>query len=126
MSYLKKMEYGDFEEQIVIAVNNPYQLKIRPEKQIAEILGLSRSQVKNLLDAPIMKTFRKQVLHILLGRNIGITVTQLKRLKHILTIFIFPLFLPLNLKRKPVKQCVRAVFPWEMRGVEGVWKILYL
>lgn len=44
------MEYGDFEEQIVITVNNPYQLKIRPEKQIAEILGLSRSQVKNLLD----------------------------------------------------------------------------
>lgn len=44
------MEYGDFEEQIVIAVNNPYQLKIRPEKQIAEILGLSRSQVKNLLN----------------------------------------------------------------------------
>ena len=44
------MEYGDFEGQIVIAVNNPYQLKIRPEKQIAEILGLSRSQVKNLLE----------------------------------------------------------------------------
>ena len=44
------MEYGDFEEQVVIAVNNPYQLKIRPEKQIVEILGLSRSQVKNLLD----------------------------------------------------------------------------
>ncbi len=44
------MEYGDFEEQIVIAVNNPYQLRIRPEKQIAEILGLSRSQVKNLLE----------------------------------------------------------------------------
>lgn len=44
------MEDGDFEEQAVIAVNNPYQLKIRPEKQIAEILGLSRSQVKNLLD----------------------------------------------------------------------------
>lgn len=44
------MEYGDFVEQAVIAVNNPYQLKIRPEKQIAEILGLSRSQVKNLLD----------------------------------------------------------------------------
>lgn len=44
------MEYGDFEECVVIVVNNPYQLKIRPEKQIAEILGLSRSQVKNLLD----------------------------------------------------------------------------
>lgn len=44
------MEYSDFEEQVVIAVNNPYQLKIRPKKQIAEILGLSRSQIKNLLD----------------------------------------------------------------------------
>ena len=44
------MEYGDFEEQIVIAINNPYQLKIRPEKQIAEILTLSRSQAKNLLE----------------------------------------------------------------------------
>ena len=44
------MEYGDFEGQIVITINNPYQLKIRPEKQIAEILELSRSQVKNLLE----------------------------------------------------------------------------
>lgn len=44
------MEYGNIKKQIVIVVNNPYQLKIRPEKQIAEILGLSRSQVKNLLD----------------------------------------------------------------------------
>lgn len=44
------MEYGDLEERILIAVHNPYQLKIRPEKQIAEILGLSRSQVKNLLE----------------------------------------------------------------------------
>ncbi len=44
-------EYGDnFEDQIVIAINNPYQLKICPEKQIAEILGLSRSQIKNLLE----------------------------------------------------------------------------
>ena len=44
------VEYSDSEEQIVVAINNPYQLKIRPEKQIAEILGLSRSQVKNLLE----------------------------------------------------------------------------
>jgi len=44
------MEYGDFEEQIIVAINNPYQLKIRSEKQIAEILGLSRSQVKNFLE----------------------------------------------------------------------------
>ena len=44
------MEYSDFEERIVIAINNPYGLKIRPEKQIAEVLGLSRSQVKSLLE----------------------------------------------------------------------------
>ncbi len=44
-------EYGDnFEDQIVIAINNPYQLKIRPEKQIAEALGLPRGQVKGLLE----------------------------------------------------------------------------
>ncbi len=44
-------EYSDnFEDQIVIAINNPYQLKIRPEKQITEALGLSRGQVKSLLE----------------------------------------------------------------------------
>ena len=49
------MEYGDFDEQIVIAINNPYQLKIRPEKQIAAILGVSRSQEKKLLEKGEMK-----------------------------------------------------------------------
>ena len=44
------MEYGDFEEQVIIAVKNPQQLKIRPEKQIAEVLGLSRSKAKGLLE----------------------------------------------------------------------------
>ncbi len=44
------IEYSDSKEQIVVAINNPYQLKIRPEKQIAEALGLSRSQVKSLLE----------------------------------------------------------------------------
>ena len=44
------MECTDSDEEIEITINNPYQLKIRPEKQIAEILGLSRSQVKNLLE----------------------------------------------------------------------------
>lgn len=37
-------------EQIFITVNNPYELKIRPEKQIAMALGMSRSQVKKLLE----------------------------------------------------------------------------
>lgn len=44
------MEYSNSKERLIIAINNPYQLKIRPEKQIAEVLGLSRSQVKSLLE----------------------------------------------------------------------------
>lgn len=43
-------EYSDSEEQITVVIHNPYQLKIRPEKQMAEVLGLSRSQVKSLLE----------------------------------------------------------------------------
>lgn len=43
-------KYSDFGERIVIEVKNPYQLKIRPEKQIAEILGISGNQVKSLLE----------------------------------------------------------------------------
>ncbi|MBD5507650.1 MAG: DUF1062 domain-containing protein [Lachnospiraceae bacterium] len=44
------LETNESGEQLLITINNPYQLKIRPEKQIAEVLGLSRSQVKNLLE----------------------------------------------------------------------------
>lgn len=36
--------------QVIIAVHNPCRLKIRPEKQMAEVLGLSRSQVKGMLE----------------------------------------------------------------------------
>ena len=43
------MEYTDSEEEIMVTIDNPYQLKIAPEKQIAVVSGLSRSQVKNLL-----------------------------------------------------------------------------
>ncbi len=43
------MEYTDSEEEIEVTINNPYQLKIPPEKQIAVVLGLSRSQVKSML-----------------------------------------------------------------------------
>ena len=39
-----------FGEQLIITVKNPYQMKIRSEKQIAMVLGLSRNQVKSLLD----------------------------------------------------------------------------
>lgn len=35
---------------MVITVNNPFGLRIRPEKQIAEVLGLSRSKVKSLME----------------------------------------------------------------------------
>ena len=44
------IECTDSEEGIVIIINNPYQLKIAPEKQVAVVLGLSRSQVKSLLE----------------------------------------------------------------------------
>lgn len=59
-------EYGDFEEQMIITINNPYQLKIRPEKQITEVLGLSRNQVKNLLEKEEikLKTELPQVISI--------------------------------------------------------------
>lgn len=43
------IENGTYNGRTVLTIHNPYQLKIRSEKQIAEILGLSRSQVKNLL-----------------------------------------------------------------------------
>lgn len=68
------MEYGDFEEQIIVAINNPYQLKIRSEKQIAEILGLSRSQVKNLLEKGEMELKAEQPQFI----SISINVCQLR------------------------------------------------
>ena len=42
-------ESSESGEKIVVTINNPYRLKIRPEKQLAEVLGLSRSQVKNML-----------------------------------------------------------------------------
>ena len=43
------IEYTYSEEGIEVTINNPYQLKIAPEKQIAVVLGLSRSQVKSML-----------------------------------------------------------------------------
>lgn len=44
------IESSGFGEQIVITIKNPHQLKIRSEKQIAMVLGLSRNQVKSLLE----------------------------------------------------------------------------
>ena len=44
------IENSGFGEHILVTVNNPYGLKIRPEKQIAMVLGISRSQAKSLLE----------------------------------------------------------------------------
>lgn len=44
------IESSEIGEKIIITVKNPYQIKIRPEKQIAMVLGLSRNQVKSLLE----------------------------------------------------------------------------
>lgn len=40
---------GAGEGGVVLTVRNTYGLKIRPEKQLAEILGMSRSQVQKML-----------------------------------------------------------------------------
>ncbi len=57
---------SDSENQIMLSINNPEQLKIRPEKQIAEVLGLSRSQVKNMLKKGAMeiKTERQSFISV--------------------------------------------------------------
>ncbi len=44
----------------VITINNPYQLKIRPEKQIAELLKLSRSQVKDFINQGEIEILEKR------------------------------------------------------------------
>ena len=44
------IESSESGEKILVTINNPYGLKIRPEKQIAMALGISRSQAKSLLD----------------------------------------------------------------------------
>lgn len=43
------VESSDSGLQAVVTIHNPYQLKVRLEKQIAKDLGLSRSQVKDLM-----------------------------------------------------------------------------
>ncbi len=39
----------DLKEKIILKIHNSFELKIRPEKQIAEVLGLSRNQVKKMI-----------------------------------------------------------------------------
>ena len=43
-------EWSNQREQIVLTIHNPYELKIRLEKQIAAILGMSRNQIKKLME----------------------------------------------------------------------------
>ena len=64
-------EYSDFGERIIIAIKNPYQLKIRPEKQIAEVLGLSRGQVKSLLEKGEMEIKAELPHFISVSVNVG-------------------------------------------------------
>lgn len=51
-------------ERPVIMINNPYQMKLRPEKQIAELLELSRSQVKELINKGEIEILEKQSQYI--------------------------------------------------------------
>ncbi len=41
---------NDGGQQVLLVIHNPYGLKIRPEKQIAEVLEVSRSQVKKRME----------------------------------------------------------------------------
>lgn len=58
------LESSDAGERPVIMINNPYQLKFRPEKQIAELLELSRSQVKELINKGEIEILEKQSQYI--------------------------------------------------------------
>ena len=47
--------FGQIKQLLILTDNimvwlNPFQMKIRSEKQIAMVLGLSRNQIKSLLD----------------------------------------------------------------------------
>lgn len=56
--YMKRQETEDKNiggQQILVTIQNLYGLKIRPEKQIAEVLGLSRSLVKKLMEREEIK-----------------------------------------------------------------------
>lgn len=53
-------EKNESGEQTLIIIHNPYGLKLRPEKQIAAVFGLSRSQVKTLLEKEEIEIERKE------------------------------------------------------------------
>ena len=52
-SFVKRHETvedcGDSRKHIAIKIHNSYALRIRPEKQIAEVLGLSKSRVRKMI-----------------------------------------------------------------------------
>ena len=41
---------GNYKHQVEVIIHNPCGIKIRPEKQIAEVLSLSRGRVKKMMD----------------------------------------------------------------------------
>lgn len=51
-------------QPVLLTIHNPCCLKIRPEKQIAEVLGLSASRVKRLIELEEIKPeiFSKQII----------------------------------------------------------------
>lgn len=44
------MEKREEKEQFSVIIHNPYRFNIRPEKQVAGVFGLSRSQVKSMVE----------------------------------------------------------------------------
>lgn len=60
-------------EVIALTIHNPYQLKIRPEKHIAEILGLSRNQIKSMMAQGEIKLDRSlpQYIFVSIDRRNG-------------------------------------------------------
>ncbi len=54
------MEGSGAEGEIIVTVHNPYQLNIRPEKQIAQVLGVSRSRMKSLVDQGKLSICREE------------------------------------------------------------------
>lgn len=49
---------GDCEEQVLLAIQNPYELKLRPEKQISAVLGLTRSQIRKQMEQGEIKLLK--------------------------------------------------------------------
>ena len=73
--YIKLQEIEDnihAEEHVQIIIQNPYGLKIRPEKQIAEVLELSRSSVKKKMEQEEIKIENQssQCISVYMNKNL--------------------------------------------------------